>query len=299
MDLIVALRVYAPSTEAVGSIAVSIEPTQEGIKRMNQFNDQFRGRADQINPAVLTGMKQALGYQNVIIKGVPRETNFARVLVEADYRMKLIGLGLQNTVIPFTPWIVRTQAGANANALQRWYFEADYSSVVTNEDRTALQLKGQGTKLTSEKEYLAKNGTRTRGAGSGDSASVGFAKEFTQKFEALGEVMPVFSQMRNLFDMSIVAAFMHQNDFYGKANWDLGVFADEEKLSTKVNNGISQVEPAVNAMWKEGTLITPIGGVHISSRKLASDPQVDNSLDDSAGKLSAPSDLRDDQWWWD
>lgn len=56
--------------------------------------------------------------------------------------------------------------------------------------------------------------------------------------------MPVFSQMRNLFDMSIVAAFMHQNDFYGKANWDLGVLADEEKLSTRINNGISQVEPA-------------------------------------------------------
>jgi hypothetical protein len=266
---------------------------------MNQFNEQFQGRANQINPAVLSGMKQALGYQNVIIKGVPRETNFARVLVEADYRMKLIGLGLENTLIPFTPWIARTQAGANANALQRWYFEADYSSVVTNEDRTALQLKGQGAKLTSEKEYLSKNGTRTRGAGAGDAASVGFAKEFTQKFEALGEVMPVFSQMRNLFDMSIVAAFMHQNEFYSKANWDLGVFADEDKLSTKVNNGISQVEPAINAMWKEGTLITPIGGVHISSRKLASDPQVDNQLDQSAAKLSAPSDLREGQWWWD
>jgi hypothetical protein len=299
MDLVVALRVYAPSTEAVGSIAVSIEPTQEGIKRMNQYNEQFKGRANQINPAVLAGMKQSLGYQNVIIKGVPRETNFARVLVEADYRMKLIGLGLENTIIPFTPWIVRTQAGANANALQRWYFEADYSSVVTNEDRSALQLKGQGAKLTSEKEYLAKNGTRSRGAGAGDAASVGFAKEFTQKFEALGEVMPVFSQMRNLFDMSIVAAFMQQNDFYGKANWDLGVFADEEKLTTKVNNGISQVEPAVNAMWKEGTLITPIGGVHISSRKLASDPQVDSKLDESSEKLSAPGDLAQSQWWWD
>jgi hypothetical protein len=146
---------------------------------------------------------------------------------------------------------------------------------------------------------LAKNGTRSRGAGAGDAASVGFAKEFTQKFEALGEVMPVFSQMRNLFDMSIVAAFMQQNDFYGKANWDLGVFADEEKLTTKVNNGISQVEPAVNAMWKEGTLITPIGGVHISSRKLASDPQVDSKLDESSEKLSAPGDLAQSQWWWD
>ena len=299
MDLIVALRVYAPSNDAIGSIAVSIEPTQEGIKRMNQYNDQFRGRANQINPAVLAGMKQALGYQNVIIKGVPRETNFARVLVEADYRMKLIGLGLENTVIPFKPWIARTQAGANASALQRWYFEADYGTVATNEDRTALHLQGQGAKLTSEKEFLSKSGERTRGAGAGDAASVGFAKEFSQKFEALGEVMPVFSQMRNLFDMSIVAAFMQQNDFYGKANWDLGVFADEEKLSTKINNGISQVEPAVNAMWKEGTLVTPIGGVHISARKLANDPKVDNTLDASAEKLSAPSDLREDQWWWD
>ncbi|MFM7516715.1 MAG: hypothetical protein ACKO3V_07220, partial [Pirellula sp.] len=80
---------------------------------------------------------------------------------------------------------------------------------------------------------------------------------------------------------------------------DLGVFADEEKLATKVNNGISQVEPAVNAMWKEGTLITPIGGVHISSRKLASDPQVDSKLDESSEKLSAPGDLAQGQWWWD
>jgi hypothetical protein len=52
-------------------------------------------------------------------------------------------------------------------------------------------------------------------------------------------------------------------------------------------------------MWKEGTLITPIGGVHISSRKLASDPQVDSKLDESSEKLSAPGDLAQSQWWWD
>jgi hypothetical protein len=39
--------------------------------------------------------------------------------------------------------------------------------------------------------------------------------------------------------------------------------------------------------------------VHISARKLANDPKVDNTLDASAEKLSAPSDLREDQWWWD
>ena len=266
---------------------------------MNQYNAQFEGRANQINANVLAGMKQALGYQVVSVKGVSRETNFARVLVEADYRMKLIGLGLENTVIPFTPWIARTQAGANQNALQRWYFEADYSKVSTNEDRSALHLQGQGVKLTGEKEFLTKSGNRTRGAGSGDSASTAFAKEFTQKFEALGEAIPVFSHMRNLFDMSVVAAFMQQNDLYGRSNWDLGVFGDESKLVTLTNPAISQVEPAVNAVKKDGLLITPIGGVHISARKLASDPAVDNELDGVSTKLSAPADLANSQWWWD
>jgi hypothetical protein len=46
-------------------------------------------------------------------------------------------------------------------------------------------------------------------------------------------------------------------------------------------------------------LITPIGGVHISARKLASDPAVDNELDGVSTKLSAPADLANSQWWWD
>jgi hypothetical protein len=56
---------------------------------------------------------------------------------------------------------------------------------------------------------------------------VAFAKEFTQKFEALGEAIPVFSHMRNLFDMSVVAAFMQHNDLDGRSHGELGVFADE------------------------------------------------------------------------
>lgn len=302
-DLVVALRAFAPGQGATASIGCSIDPTQEGIKRMNQYHSQFQGQADRVNvQQLMMGMKQALGYQTVSIRGVPRDTHFAQVLVEADYRMKLIGIGLENPMIQMTPWIARTQPGANANALQRWYFEADYSSVATNEDKTALRLQGRGVKLTGEKEFVAKNGKRSRGAGAGDAASRGFTQEFTEKFEALGEAIPVFSELRSLFDMSIAAAFIQENEFYDKSGWNLGVFADESKLSVSSNPTITQVESAVNAVWKDGQLVTPIGGgVHIAARKLISDENVsvDQKIDYEKEKLAAPADLREGQWWWD
>lgn len=303
VDLIVAMRAFGPGQGATLSIGCSIDPTEEGIKRMKAFHSQFAGQADRVNVQdLMMGMKQSLGLQTVSIRGVPRDTHFAQVLVEADYRMKLIGIGLENPIIPMKSWIQRTQPGANANALQRWYFEADYSSVAVNEDGTALQLKGRGVKLTGEKEFVEKNGKRTRGGGAGDAASRGFTQEFTEKFEALGEVIPVFSEMRNLFDMSIAAAFIQDRDLYNKSGWNLGVFADESKLSVSSNPTITQVESAVNAVWKGGQLVTPIGGgVHIAARKLVADEnvKVDTQIDQESQTMAAPTDLREGQWWWD
>jgi hypothetical protein len=303
VDLVVALRAFGPGQDGTLSIGCSIDPTEEGIKRMNRYHSQFAGQADRVNvQELMMGMKQTLGYQNVSIRGVPRDTHFAQILVEADYRMKLIGIGLENPMIPMTTWIQRTQPGANSNALQRWYFEADYSSVAVNPEGTALRLKGRGVKLTGEKEFVAKNGKRTRGGGSGDVASQGFTKEFTEKFEALGEAIPVFSELRSLFDMSIAAAFIQERDLYAKSGWQLGVFADEAKLNVTSNPTITQVESAVNAVWKNGQLITPIGGgVHIAARKLVAEENVsvDRAIDGQSSAMSAPSDLREGQWWWD
>ncbi len=45
---------------------------------------------------IAAGLKQSLGLQNITLKGIPANTSFAQKLVEADYRMKLIGIGLEN-----------------------------------------------------------------------------------------------------------------------------------------------------------------------------------------------------------
>ena len=61
-----------------------------------------------------------LGMEKITIKGVPTTTHFAQVLVEADYRMKLIGIGVERPPLKqFTNWIDRVHPSAVAkNALQ-------------------------------------------------------------------------------------------------------------------------------------------------------------------------------------
>jgi hypothetical protein len=302
-DLVVGLRAFAPGEGATSMIGCSIDPTAEGLKRHKDYYAKFGGQMPAgVDPRdIALGAKDSMGMQTVSIKGVSPNSHFAQVLVEADYRMKLIGIGLEDPIIKLTSWAQRS-TGSTQSALQRWYFQADYSSVSTNDSGTALRLQGRGVKLSGEKESIASDGKRKRTGNAGDKASLGFTKEFTEKFEDLAEVIPVYYEMRNLFDISVVAAFIQDRQLYQKSGWNLGSFLNENQFSVNNYIGISQVETAVNVFWKNGQMSAPIGGgVHIAARKLIdpSSTSVDSNIEAQREKVSAPADLRADQWWWD
>ena len=44
---------------------------------------------------IVNGLRTSLGMQNIRVGGVAPNTHFAQVLLECDYRMKLIGIGLE------------------------------------------------------------------------------------------------------------------------------------------------------------------------------------------------------------
>jgi len=54
-------------------------------------------------------------------------THFAAVLVEADYRMKLIGIGLERPPVRLVSYVDRASPSQiSRNALVRWFFTPDY-----------------------------------------------------------------------------------------------------------------------------------------------------------------------------
>ena len=313
-DLIVAMRAFPPTGEQTDMIGVSIDPTTEGLK---QFNETVKQVFERIQPVmqqqggglsnlqiaqIAQTFKNALGHQTVTIKGVSPQTNFAQVLVEADYRMKLIGIGLEQPPVRITTFIEKVgPTGLGRNALQRWYFVPDYDCVEVNGDETAMRLVGGGVKLVGESEVVNGEGERSQtGRDSGPSRA--FTTSFTRNYNKLADKAPVYGELRNLVDLSIVAAFIQEMDLFAKAEWDMAFFGSENAIPVEVFRTPETVEPAINALFKGRTFMTPIGGgvsihprVALDSDKIKQDDsgEIDAALDSLVGELS------DDQWWWD
>lgn len=302
-DLIVALRAFPPDMEGTGVIGCSIDPTPEGLQRMQDFLRQVGAQAtpDQTDQ-IVEGLRTSMGMQNVRVMGVSPKTHFAQVLVEADYRMKLIGIGLEKPPVKLDSYVDRAKASdVGRNALQRWYFTPDYQCVKVSDDALAMELVGDGVKLVGEDEVVAGGGERRRAA-TANKASQQFVYHFTQKYPQLAEKEPVYAQLRNLIDLSIVAAHIQQQDYYQQAEWRAETFHREEMLPVETYHTPVQVETVVTSVWRGNRLMTPVGGGVTMQPELALDSS--NLLSDEEGKLQKAREelklpLAEGQWWWD
>ena len=303
-DLVTALRAYAPGGRGTSVISVSIDPTAEGLQRMNQFLTSVRGRVQPSDARRLaSGLKQNLGLQTVTFRGIPTSTHFARVLVEADYRMKLIGIGLERLPVRLMSYVDRANPNTvAANAMERWYFQPNYDGIAVSEDGFAMKIKERGVQLVGANERVAQGGARVA-SGRVNKASQAFCKDFTDKFSQIASRVRIYAELRQLIDVAIAAAYIQQQDFYGQAEWGMPVLMDESKVNVETYVAPSQVETAVNAIWKGSTLMTPLGGGVNMQPKLALSRDrvvVDSEGNNNRVKQSAgPSNLADGQWWWD
>ena len=301
-DLVVALRAYPASGKKTRVIMVSIDPTPEGLAAMQNFLSSIRPSPND-EQLIVEGLRSNLGLQNIRIEGVTPSTHFAQVLIEADYRMKLIGIGLERPPVKIASYVDKaTPHSGSGKALQRWYLVPDYQSVRVAADDLGMELVGNGVKLVSEDQVVGADGSR-RVSGKSDKASHLFVEGFTRKYNELSQKVPVYAQLRNCIDLAVAAAFIQEHHYYDKAGWQMATFADEKAVPVETLNVPSQVETVCTSVWKGGTLMTPVGGgVTIHPTKALESP---NLLPDEDGKVEQLRESLDlkalaaGQWWWD
>jgi hypothetical protein len=300
-DLAAALRAFPPGHPRDRSIGCSIDPTQEGLAAMQAFLRKL-GR---VNPKagagdIVQGMAESLGPQRIRVDGVSPASHFAQVMVEADYRMKLIGIGLERPPVKMASWIdLASAGGVAANALQRWYFMPDYRCVRVSEDDLAVELVGAGVKLVGADEAVLPDGTRMS-ANRADRASRSFTDTFTRRYGEIAARSPVFAQLRTLVDLAVAAAYLQEHDGYGRTRWSADGLLDEATLPIERFQPAVQVEPAINAVWRGNRLLTPIGGGVSLQPRMALDPP--NLLMDEQGTVAKARDgvtIPAGRWWWD
>ncbi|MBP89212.1 MAG: hypothetical protein CMJ64_21265 [Planctomycetaceae bacterium] len=303
-DLVVALRAFPPAGTSTPVITCSIDPTKEGLANMQEFLRRIGATATPNQTKfIVDGLRRSLGLQNVTIGGIPADTHFAKVLVEADYRMKLIGIGLERTGVKMKSYVdLASPATVSRNAMQRWFFVPDYECVRVTEDNLAMELVGNSVKLVGADEMVAADGTRVA-AGAGSASGKRFVDGFTKMYSELAKAVPVYAQLRNLIDLSVAAAYIQKQDYYGQAGWSMEVLGDENTYSVQTLPAPERVETAVAGIWRGRRLMTPIGGgVNIQARLALNSEHL---LDDEQGAVMKKHStivldhLKPGDWWWD
>jgi len=302
-DLIVALRTFSPDNPKMPTILCSVDPSPEGLARMQDYFRSLRGEVIPGEEEVIAhNMRTSLGMQSIRIAGVAPNTHFAQVILECDYRMKLIGIGLERPPVKIAAWVDKASPTKDAKSLERWFFIPDYKSARVAADSMGLELVGDVVKLVNENQLVANDGSRAV-TGKVNKSSELFTRTFTQKFAELAAKVPVFAEMRNVIDLAIVSAFIKQQKLYEKSGWMAETFRDEGALAVETYQTPLQVESVCTAIWRGNTLLTPIsGGVTIRAKDALLSS---NLLPDDDGKvteLRESIDLKDlpaDKWWWD
>ncbi|MFQ5731226.1 MAG: DUF1598 domain-containing protein [Planctomycetaceae bacterium] len=300
-DLVLALR----AMRGRGEIGCSIDPIAENLKALTQY---LRRNSTPASRAVAKSrygvMARILGMQNIRVWGVPAESHFGQMLVEADYRMKRISMGVDRAgVRGFRTHL--SMLRPKGNSMQRWWFTPLYDAFLTTKDGNAFQLAGPRAQLLSQEELPTPGGGRVDAAVTRLSTQA-YAKHFTMKFPQLAEKIPAFAELRNLFDLSIVAALLKTKGLSRKAGWKMSLFLDERRATIVKGHAPKQVHSIFNTrsagrrvvlgLIGGGVVIKPIQTAESIEFKTVTRGELIEHRAAVAEKKTRP---KAHPWWWD
>lgn len=179
----------------------------------------------------------------------------------------------------------------------------NYKAVAAVPAHDAFEIRGQGVKVLSENELLTEQGERVH-TGNSDVLTSEFAHNFTEHFAQLAEKYPVYAELRNVFDLALVAALVKAEGLSDRVGWHMTCFATPGKFPVAAAQPPATVDTVINhsVVNKKQILAVISGGVtvepaaYVRSTALQTDRQVAVG---STLSRAAPRTVPDSAWWWD
>ncbi len=305
-DLVTVLRTFARGDADFGC---SINTRDAGVRALTDFVQKSQSRGP-INSTAVRGwvnqLQQKLGRQDIEVWGVPGDSRVARVIVEADYRMKLIGIDKLDAgkEIPsyFDLLPVSQQKNVQTMDALRWWLTMKYDGLSHSADKSAFEIHGSSVLCQSENQLLTADGKHVP-TGQSESTNRLFAEHFTTHYDKLAARDLVFADTQNVFDLALVSALIQHENLDEKANWDLGSFAPRGAYSPARYAVPKEVDSVVNHRVYNGKdiVVQAAGGVKgdvmavVKSKELNKEsPRLGN-----VAQSSKASELPAGRWWWD
>jgi hypothetical protein len=229
------------------------------------------------------------------------------VLVEADYRMKLVGMGLEEGTadVPSYLKLIKLERGQAPPPLDvlRWWFTLKYDAVSATEGRDAFEIRGPGVQVLSENELLTELGQRVH-TGASQPLNAEFAARFTKHFPALAQKYPVYADLQNIFDLALVSALIRTQGVADRVEWHMTCFLDPEQYQLALGPAPQSVDTVINhrVIGGKHIIVGVSGGVRAEPYRFVAKGSIKT---DDYGALKAhranskAGDLPLEAWWWD
>jgi hypothetical protein len=305
-DLVAVFRHVLESAEP--RFGCLIKPRQQALARTQAFLN--RSGKQPLRPGQrgtwLAELRGHLGEQDIEVYGLDPRTRAARVMLEADFRMKLIGMGLEEAVPGVQSYLDRIDVPPGEDppplGVLRWWFALDYDSVVANPRRTAFALRGQGMKVLSENERLAADGRRIH-TGESEELNRRFAADFTRHFADLCRKYPVYAELRNLGDLALAAGVIREHHLLDANEERLGCFATDGAYAVALGLAPQTVETVINhrVIRRKHIIAGVSGGVAVDPMPLVEEDALGSAATDALEKAyqAARPEEPAARWWWD
>jgi hypothetical protein len=303
-DLVTILRTFVRGQSDFGC---SINTRDAGAKDLKEFveKSQAKGPVNDTHGWVKQ-LQKKLGRQDVVVWGVPADSRVAKVIVEADYRMKLIGIDRLDAgkEIPsyFDLLPVAQQKNAGKIDALRWWLTMQTAGLSHSENKCAFEMQGTSVLCQSENQLLKADG-KHEATGQSEATNRLFAQNFTNHYGMLAAKDLVFADTQNIFNLALCSAVIQHEHLAEKSGWNLGVFAPNGAYAPASYAVPAEIESVVNHRVYRGRdiVVQVAGGVHSNAMSVAKDPKLsttDPRLESVGNGAKAPQ-LPVGRWWWD
>ena len=261
-DLLVALR-WGRRSGGRGQIGCSIDPEPQRLQDLqNWLQANSTAASRNVARSRYSVMARILGLQNVSVFEVPDDSHFAQVLVEADFRMKLIALGKENPGVRGLRSHL-SLISPQGNSLQRWWFVPLYEPIEVDDAGLAFHLSGQRAQLLAQDEWTDGQGRRSDAAFTRASTQK-FAQLFTEHFSELADKSPVFAELQSVFDLALLAALLEQEDLPRRVDWRMTALLDGDRHPVGRYPVPKYIESSATTTNRARSVLGLVGGVTLA-----------------------------------
>jgi len=281
-DFLTALRVWN-RPNAPQAVSGAFEPTAEMQARLTRLHRQLTNINANNAAAYAAALEEAHGDVPVVIAGVPASSRFARILVAADFTMKRIAFGLEESQVRNVPSYVGLVATSRPGISPQFWLSSEYTATTHDSRRLTWRLGNVRVRTTS------------RETGGMDRAAMTWSRSFENNYDALARTYPVFGELRNNMTFALVAALIQQENLLQRVNCNLTILLDETRLRL-IDHPVPRTVEYRAVTSRNGFLtIVASGGVEINPVVgLRNNVRLDSRIDADRSRLLQ---LTGNGWW--